>query len=197
MNINIMLFDNFETLDIFGPVEILSRETKHVLKYYSLNGGMVTSAQGLRVETENINTADDNGILVLPGGRGTRNLVNDKDFLSTLKEIGEQAIFCLSICTGSALFAKAGLLDGREATSNKKAIAWVMSTSNKVKWLKKARWVVDGKFYTSSGVSAGMDMSLGFIRDQYGLDNAEQIARDIEYIWNADKDEDMFAATVL
>lgn len=195
MNINIMLFDNFETLDIFGPVEILAREEKHVLKYYSLNGGIVTSAQRMRIETENIKTADNKGILVVPGGKGTRVLVHDKDFLSTLKEIGGQAIFCLSICTGSALFAKAGLLDGRAATSNKKAIDWAMSTSNKVKWLKKARWVVDGKFYTSSGVSAGMDMSLGFIRDQYGLAKAEQIARDIEYIWNADKDEDIFAAT--
>jgi transcriptional regulator GlxA family with amidase domain len=193
MNVNIMLFDNFETLDIFGPVEILFREKNHVLKYYSLNGGVVTSAQGTKIETENIQTADNKGILVLPGGLGTRTLVNDKEFLMVLKTIGEQASFCLSICTGSALFAKAGLLDGKSATSNKKAIDWVMSTSDKVKWLKKARWVVDGKFYTSSGVSAGMDMALGFIKDQYGEVSAEKIARDIEYVWNANKDEDFFA----
>jgi len=196
MNVNIMLFDNFETLDIFGPVEILFREKKHVLKYYSLNGGVVTSAQGTRIETENIQTADNKGILVLPGGLGTRTLVNDKEFLMVLKTIGEQASFCLSICTGSALFAKAGLLDGKTATSNKKAFVWAMSTSNKVRWIQKARWVVDGKFYTSSGVSAGMDMALGFIRDQYGSASAKQIALDIEYVWNDDKDEDIFATVV-
>jgi len=193
MNINIMLFDDFETLDAFGPVEILSRTTTHVIQYYSLDGGLVTSAQGMKIETEPIGTANKNGILVLPGGRGTRVLVNDKKFLACLKTIGEKATFCLSICTGSALFAKAGLLDGKEATSNKKAIVWAMSNSNKVRWIKKARWVVDGKFYTSSGVSAGMDMALGFIRDQYGVLNAKQIAADIEYVWNDDKDEDIFS----
>ena len=71
-----------------------------------------------------------------------------------------------------------------------------MSTSNKVNWIQKARWVVDGKFYTSSGVSAGMDMALGFISDQYGLASAKQIALDIEYLWNDDKDEDIFSTVV-
>ncbi len=193
MNINIMLFDDFETLDAFGPVEILSRIPTHILKYYSISGGIVTSAKGMKIETESICAAKPNGILVLPGGRGTRVLVNDKKFLSCLKNIGEYAIFCLSICTGSALFAKVGLLDGKAATSNKKAFVWAMSTSNKVKWVKNARWVVDGKFYTSSGVSAGMDMTLGFVSDQYGLDNALQIAQDIEYISNSDKEQDLFA----
>jgi len=196
MNINIMLFDDFETLDAFGPVEILSRTTTHVIKYYSLAGGIVTSAQGMKIETEPICSANQKGVLVLPGGRGTRALVNDKKFLSCLKKIGDSATFCLSICTGSALFAKAGLLDGKAATSNKKAFAWAMSTSNKVSWIQKARWVVDGKFYTSSGVSAGMDMALGFIRDQYGLASAKQIALDIEYVWNEDKDEDIFSTFV-
>jgi len=196
MNINIMLFDDFETLDAFGPVEILSRTTTHIINYYSLDGGIVTSAQGMKIETEPICTANKNGVLVLPGGRGTRVLVNDKKFLSCLKNIGENATFCLSICTGSALLAKAGLLDGKAATSNKKAFVWAMSTSNKVNWIQKARWVVDGKFYTSSGVSAGMDMALGFISDQYGLASAKQIALDIEYLWNGDKDEDIFSTVV-
>lgn len=73
---------------------------------------------------------------------------------------------CLTVCTGSALLAKTGLLNMKKATSNKKAFAWVKSVNNNVKWVEEARWVVDGKFYTSSGVSAGMDMVLGFIRDQ-------------------------------
>ncbi|MDD4321474.1 MAG: DJ-1/PfpI family protein [Acidaminococcaceae bacterium] len=193
MNINIMLFDDFETLDAFGPVEILSRIPSHVLKYYSMAGGIVTSAQGMKIETESICTANQNGTLVVPGGRGTRALVNDEKFLACLKTMGEKAVFCLSICTGSALLARAGLLNDKKATSNKKAFVWVMSTSDKVKWLKNARWVVDEKFYTSSGVSAGMDMTLGFVSDQYGVDNARQIAQDIEYIWHADKEQDSFA----
>lgn len=192
MNINIFLFDKFETLDIFGPIEILARNKNHQLFYYSLNGGIVTSAQGTKVYTESIKSANKKGVLVVPGGQGTRELVNDDKFLNTLKSIAIESEYCLSICTGSALFAKAGLLNGRRATSNKLAFQWVKATSDKTIWVEKARWVVDGKYYTSSGVSAGMDMSLGFIEDLYGTVEAENIAKNIEYIWNRNKEEDLF-----
>lgn len=84
-------------------------------------------------------------------------------------------------------------MDGLKATSNKKALEWVMSVSDQVDWIRHARWVRDGKFYTSSGVSAGMDMALGFVSDLYGVQKAEQIAGDIEYIWNRNQNADPFA----
>jgi transcriptional regulator GlxA family with amidase domain len=62
-----------------------------------------------------------------------------------------------------------------------------------VKWKYKARWVADRKYYTSSGISAGIDMSLGFVRDRFGEQKAEEIARIMEYAWNSDKDKDSFA----
>lgn len=73
-----------------------------------------------------------------------------------------------------------------------KAFDWVKSISRKVNWIKNARWVVDEKYYTSSGVSAGMDMSLGFVRDLFGKEKAQQIAADIEYIWNSNREFDVF-----
>ena len=88
-------------------------------------------------------------------------------FINTLRNLCDRAENVLSICTGSALLAKSGVLDKRNATSNKKALDWVRSISQNVNWIKKARWVVDEKYYTSSGVSAGMDMSLGFISDLF------------------------------
>ena len=60
-------------------------------------------------------------------------------------------------------------------------------------WIKKARWVVDGKYYTSSGVSAGIDMAFGFLKDMYGLDFAKNVAFQIEYSWQEDKDFDNFS----
>jgi len=84
-------------------------------------------------------------------------------------------------------------LDGLKATTNKKAFVWSSSNGKNVNWLKKARLVKDGKYYTSSGVSAGVDMTLGFISDMLGSDIAEKIAADIEYIWNSDRDNDPFA----
>lgn len=101
--------------------------------------------------------------------------------------------YCLSVCTGSALLAKTGLLNNKKATSNKKAFEWVKSINANVLWIEKARWVVDQKYYTSSGVSAGIDMVLGFVAERFGMIEAKKIAENIEYIWNSDPNNDPFA----
>lgn len=193
MDVNIFLFDGFETLDAFGPVEILGKIDDYTLKYYSINGGVIASAQGTQIITEKVEYTSKDGILVIPGGKGTRTLVNDSLFIQALKETIEISSCCLSICTGSALVAKTGLLDNKKATSNKKAFDWVVSINPNVNWVKMARWVVDGKYYTSSGVSAGMDMTLGFIKDRFSEQKAIDIAKHIEYIWNEDSRKDLFA----
>lgn len=196
MEVNVLLFDKFETLDAFGPVEILSQIKDFNINYISKDGGVVHSYQGFKIITEDVKSIDKNGILVIPGGIGTRDLVNDTVFLNMLKHLAEESQFCLSICTGSALLAKCGVLDNKKATSNKKALEWVKQTNENVIWIDKARWVVDGKFYTSSGVSAGMDMALGFVSDQFGKDKAYEISEFIEYIWNEDKSKDIFYSKV-
>lgn len=193
MNVNILLFEDFETLDAFGPVEILGKIDDYKLKYYSFNGGVIVSAQGTSILTEKIESASKEGILVIPGGKGTRTLVNDKSFIQVLKDTAEVSTYCLSICTGSALIAMTGLLNNKKATSNKKAFDWVTSINPDVNWIKNARWVVDGKYYTSSGVSAGIDMALGFIRDRFSEQKAIDIATHIEYIWNKNSSDDFFA----
>ena len=193
MNVNIVLFNDFETLDIFGPLEILGKVQEYDIHYYSQNGGMITSRQKTQIITEDIDLADKKGILVIPGGQGTRELVNDESFLNMLKVIAEESGFCLSICTGSALLAKANVLNGKSATSNKQAFEWVKSINDTVNWVQKARWVVDGKYYTSSGVSAGIDMTLGFVSDRFGEEKANEIAHNIEYVWNSDIKNDLFS----
>lgn len=193
MDINFLLFDDFETLDVFGPVEILGRLQEYELHFISINGGVVKSRQGTEIVTQSVNEMNSGGILVIPGGQGTRVLVNDLSYVEALYKMASCAKYCLAICTGSALLAKTGVLDGRKATSNKRAFDWVKSVNTNVDWVQKARWVVDGKFYTSSGVSAGMDMSLGFVADIVDIKTAEEIAYAIEYVWNSDKRNDSFA----
>ncbi|MDF2512676.1 MAG: ThiJ/PfpI protein [Herbinix sp.] len=193
MKVNILLFHDFETLDVFGSVEILGKIEEYELNYVSLGGGLIVSAQGASIMTKKIEPSSSDDILVVPGGRGTRALVNDSVFLEMLIVAVKHSNYCLSICTGSALLAKAGLLNGKCATSNKQAFSWVKSTNTNVKWIQNARWVVDGKYYTSSGVSAGMDMTLGFIRDRFDEQKALHIAKSIEYIWNSDNSKDPFA----
>jgi transcriptional regulator GlxA family with amidase domain len=113
--------------------------------------------------------------------------------LEFLRERAAQAERMLSVCTGSALLAKAGLLDGRRATSNKQFFDLARQQGPKVQWVEEARWVEDGKFVTASGVSAGTDMELGVIAGLYGRNVAEQIAALTEYEWQSDPTRDPFA----
>lgn len=193
MDVNILLFPDFETLDAFGPVEVLGRIEQYHLRYASFTGGMVVSKQGVPIATENIDDTNPSGILLIPGGQGTRKLVSNVAFIEKLTRIAMQSVYCLTVCTGSALLAKTGILNNRRATSNKRAFEWVKSVNPSVLWINRARWVADQKYYTSSGVSAGMDMALGFVADRFGQDKAARIAESIEYIWNRDPNEDRFA----
>ncbi|MGC6406920.1 DJ-1/PfpI family protein [Bisgaard Taxon 45] len=193
MNIYCLLFDDYETLDLMGPIEFLFRVPKVQLHYISKQGGPIKSRQGFKIETVSVTCLPEKSILLIPGGQGTRQLVKDMPFLTWLTELVDEAEFCLSVCTGSALLAATKQLDGKWATSNKLAFEWVRQINPHVKWKAVARWVREGKFYTSSGVSAGMDMTLGFICDQFGKELVYQIANQTEYVWNADPNKDDFA----
>ncbi|MCC6371459.1 MAG: DJ-1/PfpI family protein [Bacteroidia bacterium] len=193
--IAVLLFNDFETLDAFGPVEILGRiKSVYSVAFYSLQGGHVTNSHGISILTQKLDEIPPNPeIFLIPGGLGTRKEITNAALIHKIKSIAQQSNFVLTVCTGSALLAASGLLDHKSATSNKRAFDWVMSTSNQVNWIKNARWTVDGNFYTSSGVSAGMDMTLGFLADQHGVDFARSIATEIEYHWNEDEDRDDFS----
>jgi len=90
-NINFLLFNGFETLDLFGPVEILAHIESHQLRYFSLTGGLITSTQGVRLMTEPVDAMPQTGILVLPGGLGTRTLIYDDAFIAALKHYAERS----------------------------------------------------------------------------------------------------------
>lgn len=192
MNIDVILFSDFETLDVFGPIEVFGKLDDRSIRYFSEKGGLISNRDGVKIETERLEELTQPDILFIPGGMGTRKEIENDNFISKLKEIALNSRFVLTVCTGSALLAKTGLLDTKQATSNKRAFDWVASISNKVHWIRQARWVVDEKYYTSSGVSAGIDMTLGFIADQVSLEEARRIAFRIEYTWQEDKNHDDF-----
>lgn len=186
-NFNIILFDEFETLDAFGPAEVIGNlPDEYLLNCYSLKGGIVASSQRVSADTLPFSGIDTSGVLLIPGGFGVRALVNDKEYIEQLRLLAEKAPYVLTVCTGSALLAKTGLLNGRNATTNKTVFDWACSNGPEVCWVKRARWVKDGKFYTSSGVSAGLDMIFGFISDKHGADIADALANEIEYVRNPD-----------
>ena len=191
-----LVFEDFELLDMFGPLEMFGLLPEHFeICMVAENLGSVASAQGPKTVVDA--SFDDKSrydIILVPGGRGTRTEINNTVLLAWLVEQNKRAKYMTSVCTGSALLAKSGVLAGSRATTNKRAFTWVTEQGSEVEWIKQARWVVDGRFYTASGVSAGIDMSLGLIQDILGKPISDQVAEWSEYDWHSDKDWDPFAA---
>ena len=138
MNINVLLFDRFETLDAMGPVEMLARPANYTVGFFSIEGGTVTSSQGVPVVTRSISDMDRTGTLLLPGGWGVRGLDSDRAFLTTLKSLADDAEWVLSVCNGSVLLSACGALDERKATSNKKLFQDALDSSGNVAWVSLA-----------------------------------------------------------
>lgn len=194
--VGFVIFDGFELLDVFGPVEMLTmlRERSKVVMLAE-KAGPITGSKGVVVMADRaLSDAGDIDVLIVPGGMGTRREVNNEALLATLRDLGAKTPMVGSVCTGSALLAKAGMLDGVQATTNKRAYAWATSQGPQVVWVPRARWIEDGKYITSSGVSAGMDMTLGLIAKLFDVETARACAQGAEYVWAEDATVDPFAA---
>lgn len=196
-----VLYEGFELLDMFGPLEMFTAVAPEVLQVVMIAekkgavkaGSMANSPMPTCIADYGFDDAPDLDLILVPGGIGTfAELENDK-ILSFLRDRAEKAQITASVCSGSALLAKAGLLDGHRATSNKMFFNLAVTQSDKVAWIEAARWVEDGKFVTSSGVSAGIDMALAIIARLFGNELAETIAKGAEYIWHREADVDPFA----
>lgn len=193
--IGVVLFPEFELLDVFGPLEMfgIASDSFHI-NMVAQSKEAVASRQGPKSVVEH--TFDEPifyDILLVPGGQGTRREVDNKAILDWLGQQAPRAEYVSSVCTGSVLLAKAGLLDGVRATTNKRSLDWVVSHGPKTLWQRRARWVEDGKIFTSSGISAGIDMSLALIQKILGPEKAQEITKRAEYIWNQDANHDPFA----
>ena len=200
----VVLFDGFTVLDMYGPVQAfgscrITRPDGPPFRFFEVftiaeRRSAIKSGEGPSTHADyTFAESPPYDILLVPGGFGTREAVKDEAFLARLGAASENAAVTATVCTGSALLARTGRMDGRPATSNKIAWDWVVQQGPKVLWKRKARWVDDGNLITSSGVSAGIDMALALIARLHGRDMAVTAARNMEYIWNDKADEDPFA----
>ena len=192
--LGIVLFPGFELLDVFGPAEMFAATGTIEVRLIAQRAGAVPSAQGVSALADfGFDDAPPVDLLLVPGGIGTRAEVDNPAMLTFLQERAGAAEIVMTVCTGTALLARAGMLDGRRATTNKMVFSWVAAQGERVHWVKEARWVEDGKFVTSSGVSAGMDMALAVIARVVGPDASNAIAVATEYDWHRDASWDPFA----
>lgn len=200
----VALFEGFTVLDVYGPVQAFAstRVTRPDGSPHRLfeivtvaeKTGPVRSGEGPATHADHVFAdAPPYDILLIPGGFGTRQAVNNTPLLLALTAASRKAAITTTVCTGSALLARTGVMDGRPATSNKVAWDWVVKQGPRVRWQRKARWVDDGDLVTSSGVSAGIDMALSVVARLHGIEMARQAARFMEYVWHEDAGDDPFA----
>lgn len=200
LTLGAILYEGFELLDMFGPLEMFTALPGDMLevvmvaeKAGTVKAGSMSGAPMPTVIADySFETAPALDLILVPGGLGTIPELENPAMLAFLAERAKSASITSSVCTGSALLAKAGVLDGKKATSNKQVFNLAVASSDKVDWIESARWVDDGNVVTSSGVSAGIDMSLAIIARLFDVDTAEAIANGAEYTWHRDANVDPF-----
>lgn len=192
-----ILFERFELLDFFGPLEMFGlMESDAAITVLGPVPGPIVSSGGPSGVAEKGMAESREGfdVLLIPGGIGTRTVMRNPDFMNELRRLAEASRIVATVCTGSFLLARTGLIDGRRATSNKRVFGEVIAHAPKVNWIARARWVEDGKYFTSSGVSAGMDMTLAVIAKLRGREKSLEVASKAEYEWHEDSSWDPFAS---
>ena len=193
--LGVVLFPVFELLDVFGPLEMFGiLQDRIELVTVAERPGPVTSAQGPQVvATHGFADCPPLDLLLVPGGFGTRIEATNAPLIDFVRARAKQAELTMSVCSGSLLLAAAGLLDGRRATTNKMFFGEISAAVPAVSWVREARWVEDGPFVTSSGVSAGIDMALAVIAKLFGEKTGDELALATEYEWHRDAAWDPFA----
>lgn len=190
------VFPGFQTLDFFGPMEMLAGFFDEIdLVTVGIDTSAVPSRHGQKIVPDcGIDAGDTYDLLFVPGGDAALDLAKDPKVMDWLRVASGNAERVMGVCTGTVLLGMAGVLDGKRATTNKLDFKATVPLAPNVDWVKQARWVQDGKFFTSSGVSAGMDMALAVAADLFGIEKAREMAEGCEYVWQEDPDNDPFAA---
>ncbi|MGQ7724411.1 MULTISPECIES: DJ-1/PfpI family protein [unclassified Bacillus (in: firmicutes)] len=187
-SVGIFLFNEVEVLDFAGPFEVFSvtevNEEKPFTVYtVSENGEMITARNGLKVQPdysiENLPPVD---ILIIPGGLGAREYeIKNEIVIKWIRQQMKEVKLMTSVCTGSLLLAKAGLLEGLKATTHWASIEKFKNEFQNVEVIENVKFVDEGHIITSAGISAGINMVFHIVKNLLGVHVAEDTAKRMEY----------------
>jgi len=195
LHVGILVFDDVEVLDFAGPFEVFSRtrstpglesrrsEDTAPFSVFTVapRPGPVVATGGLKiVPHHDFTTAPPIDVLVVPGGFGTRPLLQDAEVLAWLRRTAAAAQRVTSVCTGALLLAQAGLLTGRRATTHWSSLDRLAGMDATIR-VESGQRVVDDGVITAAGVSAGIDMAFAVVAAYCGREVADETARYIEY----------------
>ncbi|MFL5820456.1 MAG: DJ-1/PfpI family protein [Solirubrobacteraceae bacterium] len=180
MDIAIPLFERFTALDAIGPYEVLSRLPGAEVRFVAVEPGPVRTDNAMLtlIAEERLDDLPQPAVIVVPGGIGTRAVLDDERLVGWIRRAHETSDWTTSVCTGSLLLGSAGVLDGLEATSH-----WLeLETLRRFGARPTDRRVVEqGKVITAAGVSSGIDMALRLAGHIAGEQTAEAVQLLIEY----------------
>jgi transcriptional regulator GlxA family with amidase domain len=187
-HLGLLLFDDVEELDAVGPWEVLSYWTLNhpedgwSISCLSRDGAPVLAAKGLTLGAHHsMSSAPPLDVLIHPGGQGTRPLMRNPQHVSWVRDQAATVPLMTSVCTGALVYAAAGLLGGRPATTHWESIDLLHELDPTIEVRPDARFVDDGNVITSAGVSAGIDMALHMVARFAGIDRAREVRRAIQY----------------
>lgn len=186
--IGIALFDDAEELDWAGPWEVLAtwstRWPDDGVEVVTVADGQdpIRCARGLRVlADETWDHAARFDVLVYPGGQGTRRQLDPSRLHERLRSLSEDGSLLTSVCTGSLVYAAAGLLRHRPATTHWRSLDLLASIDPTIDVREHERYVDDGSIITAAGVSAGIDMALHLVARLHSSERAREVRRHIQY----------------
>lgn len=190
--IGILLFEDAEELDFVGPFEVFTmsnevmslqgRSEPERVVLISQNGGMVKARKGMRIDTDySFETAPKIDVLLVPGGQGTRALVNNAPLLEWVAKVANDCEWVTSVCTGALVLTAAGPAKGRRVTTHWGFIEGLRARNEASAVIENIRYVRDGNLVTSAGVSAGIDMALWLVGQWHGAAHARATQHAMEY----------------
>ncbi len=189
-NIAIFIFDDMEVLDFAGPFEVFNvtgevNDPAPFRVYTVARTAEPVKARGKLtiVPHYTLDTMPKPDMLLIPGGLGTRPLVHDSELITWIGEQYQQVERLLSVCTGSLLLAKAGLLDGLSATTHHGALDRLRQLAPTATVRDDLRYVDNGSIVTSGGISAGIDMALHIVQQTAGDTVLQNTLKEMEYDW--------------
>jgi transcriptional regulator GlxA family with amidase domain len=192
-NVAILVFDDIEVLDFAGPFEVFSvagslMPQKPYQPFFTYTLGLthatVNARGGLRVQpTFSLDDAPTPQILIVPGGYGSRRLLVNDRLLAWLRETEPNCEIVASVCTGALVLAAAGLAKNKKITTHHGAFDRLNELEPSCVVEREKRFVQDGNYWFSGGISAGIDMSLAIVQHLLG-DNAK-VVEEMEWMWHA------------
>ncbi len=187
-NVAIFMFDDVEVLDFAGPFEVFAvaryEDGTQPFNVYlvSENGKRVVARNGLKIDVDySMANCLQPDLLLIPGGQGTRTLMHNENVRAWIQSQYDGVEHLLTVCTGSLVVAKTGLLANQSATTYHTAFDLLTEAEPTLDARPGERWVDNGKIITSAGVSAGIDMALHTVSRLLGKDFADKTARHMEY----------------